>query len=49
MSFRKEKFLSLAGADLNKLNLEELKKAARNLLDAKLHGICFSQIGRAHV
>ena len=42
MSFRKEKFLSLAGADLNKLNLEELKKAARNLLDAKLHGICFS-------
>jgi hypothetical protein len=32
MSYRKEKFLSLAGGDLNKLNIEELKTLARKIL-----------------
>ena len=42
MSYRKEKFLSLAGADLNKLNIEELKTLARKILKNSVHGICFS-------
>ena len=42
MSFRKDKFLSLAGADLNSLSLDELKQLANKLLNGSLHGICFS-------
>jgi glucan 1,3-beta-glucosidase len=42
MSYRKEKFLSLAGGDLNKLNIEELKTLARKILKNSVHGICFS-------
>ena len=42
MSFRKDKFLSLAGADLNSLSLDELKQLANKLLSGSLHGICFS-------
>ncbi len=38
MSFRKDKFLSLAGADLNSLSLDELKQLANKLLNGSLHG-----------
>jgi len=42
MSYRKEKFISLAGPVANNLSLEELKKQSREFLNAEIHGICFS-------
>ena len=42
MSYRKEKFMSLAGLVVNNLSLEELKKQSRAFLNAGIHGICFS-------
>ena len=42
MSFRKEKFMSLAGITAVEHPLEELKSISRELLDAGIHGICFS-------
>ena len=42
MSYRKEKFMSLAGPVVNNLSLEELKKQSREFLNAGIHGICFS-------
>jgi len=40
MSFRKEKFMSLAGITAVEHPLEELKSISRELLDAGIHGIC---------
>lgn len=42
MSYRKKKFMSLAGPVVNNLSLEELKKESREFLNAAIHGICFS-------
>ena len=42
MSFRREKFLSLAGPVVNNLSLEELKSQSRQMLADGIHGICFS-------
>ena len=42
MSFRKEKFMSLAGITAVEHPLNELKNISRSLLDAGIHGICFS-------
>ncbi len=42
MSYRKEKFISLAGPVANNLSLEELKKQSREFLNDEIHGICFS-------
>ncbi len=42
MSFRKEKFMSLAGITAVEHPLEELKSISRSCLDAGIHGICFS-------
>jgi glucan 1,3-beta-glucosidase len=42
MSFRREKFLSLAGPVVNNLSLEELKSQSRQMLQNGIHGICFS-------
>ena len=42
MSYRKEKFMSLAGGASLSMTTNELKEMARKLLDAGIHGICFS-------
>ena len=42
MSFRKEKFMSLAGITAVEHPVEELKSISRNLLNDGIHGICFS-------
>ena len=42
MSFRKEKFMSLAGITAVEHPLEELKSMSRGLLNDGIHGICFS-------
>jgi exo-beta-1,3-glucanase (GH17 family) len=42
MSYRKEKFMSLAGGASLSMSTDELKEMARKLLDAGIHGICFS-------
>lgn len=41
MSYRKEKVLSLTGAQVNALGTEDLKRESRATLD-RMHGICFS-------
>ena len=42
MSFREDKLMSLAGADINKLTEFELKIYCKELLKNQIHGICFS-------
>ena len=42
MSFREDKLMSLAGADINQLSESELKIYCKELLKKKIHGICFS-------
>lgn len=42
MSFREDKLMSLAGADINQLSESELKIYCKELLKNKIHGICFS-------
>jgi glucan 1,3-beta-glucosidase len=42
MSYREDKLMSLAGADINQLTESELKTYCRELLKNKIHGICFS-------
>ena len=42
MSYRKEKFMSLAGGASLSMTTNELKEMARKLLDSGIHGICFS-------
>jgi len=42
MSYRKEKFKSLLGVDTNQLDTESLKTMSRSVLDAGMHGFCFS-------
>ena len=42
MSYRKEKFLSLTGVDLNNLDSDRLKKMSRTVLENGMHGLCFS-------
>jgi exo-beta-1,3-glucanase (GH17 family) len=42
MSFRKEKFMSLAGITAVEHPIEELKSISRGLLNDGIHGICFS-------
>jgi len=42
MSYRKDKLMSLAGADINQLTEYELKTYCKELLKNKIHGICFS-------
>lgn len=41
MSYRKEKILSLTGAQVNALGTQDLQRESRESLD-KMHGICFS-------
>jgi len=42
MSFRSEKFLSLAGEDFSNKSTAELKKLFRKCLENGIHGLCFS-------
>ena len=42
MSYREDKLMSLAGADINQLTEYELKTYCKELLKNKIHGICFS-------
>ena len=42
MSYREDKLMSLAGADINQLTEFELKTYCKELLKNKIHGICFS-------
>ncbi len=42
MSNLYQRTLSLAGLDLARYSIDELRKLVRQLLDAKIHGICFS-------
>lgn len=42
MSPYKDKYLSLAGIDLNSLSEAELRGLARELLESRIHGVCFS-------
>ena len=42
MSYREDKLMSLAGADINQLTESELKTYCNELLKNKIHGICFS-------
>ena len=42
MSYREDKLMSLAGADINQLTVSELKTYCKELLKNKIHGICFS-------
>ncbi|MDA0913520.1 MAG: glycosyl hydrolase family 17 protein [Bacteroidetes bacterium] len=42
MSYRQEKVLSLTGTEVSKLNRSELKNHSAQLLEDKMHGICFS-------
>ena len=42
MSYREDKLMSLAGADINQLTQFELKTYCKELLKNKIHGICFS-------
>ena len=42
MSYREDKLMSLAGADINQLTESELKTYCKDLLKNKIHGICFS-------
>ena len=42
MSFKENKLMSLAGADINQLSESELKIYCKELLKKKIHGICFS-------
>ena len=34
--------MSLAGLDINKLSVKELKTYCKKILKGKIHGICFS-------
>ena len=42
MSYRKEKFRSLLGVDTNQLDTSKLKKLSQTVLNAGMHGLCFS-------
>jgi exo-beta-1,3-glucanase (GH17 family) len=42
MSYRKEKMMSLAGVQVDKLDRKGLKEQSQVLLNEKMHGICFS-------
>jgi glucan 1,3-beta-glucosidase len=42
MSNYTEKYLSLAGIDASNLSTDDLRSLARNILDARIHGISFS-------
>ena len=42
MSYREDKLMSLAGADINQLTESELKTYCKELLKNKIHGISFS-------
>ena len=42
MSYRKEKIMSLTGQEVNGLNRSQLQEQCNELLNAKMHGICFS-------
>ena len=42
MSYRKEKMMSLAGLQVDKLDRNGLKEQSQVLLNEKMHGICFS-------
>ena len=42
MSYRKEKFRSLLGVDTNQLDTSKLKKLSQTVLNAGIHGLCFS-------
>ena len=42
MSFRREKFLSLAGINAHDYSTDQLKKMSRTILKDDIHGICFS-------
>jgi glucan 1,3-beta-glucosidase len=42
MSYREDKLMSLAGADINQLTESELKTYCKEFLKNKIHGICFS-------
>ena len=42
MSYREERLMSLAGLDINKLSVKELKTYCKKILKGKIHGICFS-------
>ena len=42
MSYREERLMSLAGLDINKLSITELKTYCKKILKGKIHGICFS-------
>ena len=42
MSYRKEKFRSLLGVDTNQLDTSKLKKLSHTVLNAGMHGLCFS-------
>lgn len=45
MSYRKEKFRSLLGVDTNQLDTSKLKKLSQTVLNAGMHGLCFSPYG----
>jgi len=42
MSYRKEKMMSLTGIEVNAMSRDGLKEQSKNLLNEKMHGICFS-------
>jgi glucan 1,3-beta-glucosidase len=42
MSYRKEKMMSLTGVEVNAMSRDGLKQQSKNLLNEKMHGICFS-------
>ncbi len=42
MSLYKDKYLSLAGIDLNALTEAQLHGLTRELLESRIHGVCFS-------
>lgn len=42
MSYRKEKMMSLTGVEVNAMSRDGLKEQSKNLLNEKMHGICFS-------
>ena len=42
MSYRKEKMMSLTGVEVNAMSRDDLKEQSKNLLNEKMHGICFS-------
>jgi exo-beta-1,3-glucanase (GH17 family) len=42
MSYRKEKQKSLLGIDVNQLEKKELQKLSQSVLNAGMHGLCFS-------